>query len=145
MENHSYRHSNLFSFFVFGALSREIDRAQEILEEITGKRPRFFRAPAGLRNPWLDGALASRGLVLVSWSRRGFDTVVSDPARVVDRLTDGLAAGDVLLLHDGSPARTGGGRPVVLEALPLLLEELDRHNLRSIALPARPSGATAGR
>ena len=52
---------------------------------------------------------------LVSWTRRGFDTVRREPAGVLARLCDGLAAGDILLLHDGNAARdrrrpAGGAR-----------------------------------
>ena len=101
----------------------------------TGWRPRYFRAPAGLRNPWLHGVLAARGMQLVSWTRRAFDTVARDPARIVRRLTRNLADGDVILLHDGSSARDAEGRPIVLLALQLLLDPLQRCGLLATPLP----------
>jgi peptidoglycan-N-acetylglucosamine deacetylase len=39
------------------------------------------------------------------------------------------------LLHDGSSARNASGRPVVLEALPRLLDALAERSLRAVALP----------
>ena len=117
-------------------MKQEILKAQDAIEQSGGGRPRFFRAPAGIQNPWLDGVLANAGLSLVSWTRRGFDTVARDGSRVTARLTHGLGAGDILLLHDGSSARGSSGRPVVLDVLPRLLEEMDRKGLRSEALHA---------
>ena len=113
----------------------EITRAQSQLQALTDQRPRFFRAPAGLRNPFLQPVLARHGLVLTSWTRRGFDTRERDPQRVLQRLTRGLAAGDILLLHDGHAARTPAGVPVVLDVLPRLLQRLDAAALRPVTLP----------
>ena len=70
----------------------------------------FFRAPAGFRSPLLDPVLAKCGMRYVSWTRRGYDAVRRDPRGVLQRLTRGLVAGDVLVLHDGARARTHGRR-----------------------------------
>ncbi|MCH7779899.1 MAG: polysaccharide deacetylase family protein, partial [Acidobacteria bacterium] len=90
VENHSHEHSNGFALMGPAMMGRDIDRAQKTLARCSGTAPVFFRAPAGIRNPWLHGVLASRGLHLASWTRRGFDTVTRDPARVVKRLTRNL-------------------------------------------------------
>jgi peptidoglycan/xylan/chitin deacetylase (PgdA/CDA1 family) len=74
------------------------------------------------------------GLRLVSWSRRGFDTRWKDPRKVASRLLDGLAAGDILLLHDGHAARTPSGTPVVLDVLPYVLDRIESLGLRPVTL-----------
>ena len=135
--NHTWSHPAGFWFLPPAALSREIDRAQDALTELGGVSPRWFRAPAGIRSPWLEPQLARRGLGLVSWTRRGFDTVTSDPDRVAARLVEGLAAGDVLVLHDRVTGRSSSGRPVVLEVLPRVLRALADRGLRSVPLPDR--------
>ncbi len=135
VENHSYSHTNAFSLLGPRALGREMDRSQEILTRHAGSPPRWFRAPAGLRSPWLDVALQARGLALVSWTRRAFDTITRDPHVIVRRLTRGLAAGDILMLHDGVGRSRSASRAHVLEALPLVLERLARSGLRAIPLP----------
>jgi peptidoglycan-N-acetylglucosamine deacetylase len=96
--------------------------------------PAYFRAPAGLRSPLLDPVLQSLGLKLVSWTRRGFDTISNDPNKILNKLQDGLSAGDILLLHDGNCARTNMGQPVVINVLPRLLEKLNSLNLQSVSL-----------
>jgi len=140
VENHSYSHPAAFPCYPPAALRREVRRAQEALARAGGVRPRWFRAPAGFRGPLLERELAAAGLHLASWTRRGFDTVSRDPGRVAGRLLKGAAGGDVLLLHDGSAARGRGGAPVVLAALPRLLDELARRGLRGVPLPL-PAGA----
>jgi len=135
VENHSYSHPNSFALRGPRGLAREIGRAQQALTSPAGEGPRLFRAPAGIQNPWLAGVLTETGLRLVSWTRRGFDTVSQDGARVAARLVGhGLRQGDILLLHDGSMSRHRPGRPVVLDALPRVLEQMTAAGLRSEAL-----------
>jgi peptidoglycan/xylan/chitin deacetylase (PgdA/CDA1 family) len=136
VENHSQRHLNRFSLLGPRALASEIERAQQCIAAATGAAPRYFRAPAGLRNPFLEPVLARAGLTLVSWTRRGFDTVSHDPARVLARLTRGLRAGDILLLHDGHAARTAAGVPLAVEVLPRLIEALRHAGLKPVTLRA---------
>ena len=134
IENHSQRHLHHFAFMGPRALMRELQAAQETLATITGQRPLFFRAPAGLRNPFLDPVLARLGLQLASWSARGFDTRIGDAERVKNRLLRGLRAGAILLVHDGNVARTSGGQPVILDVLPALLESAATARLRWVTL-----------
>jgi peptidoglycan-N-acetylglucosamine deacetylase len=135
IQNHTAKHRHNFSFLGPRGYAAEISRAQDMLTDITGHRPTCFRAPAGLRNPFLAPVLHRLGLSLVSWTRRGFDTRERDPARVLARLGQGLAAGDILLLHDGNAARTAGGEPVVLAVLPPLLAQIKAAQLRAVTLP----------
>ena len=149
VQNHSLHHRHHFSLLGRDGFEKEIGRAQQLLADLTGLWPHCFRAPAGLRNPLLDPVLHRLGLHLVSWSRRGFDTRQSDPARVLARLgagpAGGLAAGDIVLLHDGHARRSASGRPVVLDALPALLGHARAAGLRAVtlhaALPPRHAAA----
>ena len=135
IQNHTAKHRHNFSFLGPRGYAAEISRAQDMLTDITGQRPTCFRAPAGLRNPFLAPVLHRLGLSLVSWTRRGFDTRERDPAKVLARLGQGLAAGDILLLHDGNAARTANGEPVVLAVLPPLLAQIQTAQLRAVTLP----------
>nr|WP_236589220.1 polysaccharide deacetylase family protein [Ramlibacter aurantiacus] len=136
VQNHSRIHRHDFSLLGPRGFAREIEGAQAILGDITGQPPTLFRAPAGLRNPFLAPVLHRLGLTLVSWTRRGYDTRETDPRKVQARLLRGLAAGDILLLHDGNAARTPGGRPVLLDVLPALAARAHDRGLRLVTLPA---------
>jgi len=143
LENHSHRHSRAFAFYGLFRLKREVESAQTTITWITGRAPRFFRAPMGLRSPLLDPVLARCGLHYVSWTSRGYDALHRDPARVLKRLAGGLAAGDILLLHDNGLSRTGDGKPVVLAVLPALLDQMKAKGLRSVTLAAALDGSSA--
>ena len=134
IENHTQRHRHNFSLLGPGAMAAEIARAQDSIFRITGCSPRFFRAPAGLRNPFLDPVLTRLQLHLASWTRRGFDTVNADADAVYRRLANPLRDGDILLLHDGNAARARGGTPVILEVLPRLLDALAAKRLQPVTL-----------
>jgi peptidoglycan/xylan/chitin deacetylase (PgdA/CDA1 family) len=135
IENHGDSHSKAFAFFGPGRMKADIAAAQAALTEITGQSPHYFRATAGLRNPFLDAVLHKLGLKLASWTRRSYDTRCGDPDTVLQRLTRNLAAGDILLLHDGNAARTPDGQPVILAVLPRLLAALHDHQLNPVTLP----------
>ncbi|CAI8696726.1 polysaccharide deacetylase family protein [Burkholderia pyrrocinia] len=143
IENHSQRHRHSFSLSGPAALRREIAAAQQTLTEIAGTRPLFFRAPAGLRNPFLEPVLCELGLQLASWTRRGFDTRAHDAATVTRRLLHGLAPRDILLVHDGHAARDARGEPVVLDVLQAVLRaaadaQLHWTTLRAALAPEPP-------
>jgi peptidoglycan-N-acetylglucosamine deacetylase len=134
VENHSQRHFHNFSLLGPRGLAKEIGRAQESITAVTGTRPVFFRAPAGLRNPFLDPVLTQLDLQLASWTRRGFDTVNRNAEAVLGKLTRHLGGGDILLLHDGHAGLARSGRPVILEVLPRLLTAVAGAKLQSITL-----------
>lgn len=133
--NHSHTHPSLFAFYGPRAVWSELQQAQQALQAATGRPPSLFRAPVGFRGPWLQPCLARAGLRLVSWTRRGYDTVTSNADAVLARLTRGLRAGDILLLHDGGSAQGASGRPIVLDVLEPLLERIAAAGLRAVAVP----------
>lgn len=144
VENHTYHHSPCFSFLGSRRQEREIIAAQETLERLTGRPPRWFRAPAGIQNPLLGPVLCRLGLRLVSWTRRGFDAVERNPSRIVRRLSRRLRSGDILVLHDGFGPRDACGRAVILDSLPRLLDIFDAEGLQPRHLPDPPDHSRPG-
>jgi len=148
VENHTMTHPNAFAFYLPPAMRCEIGGADDILQAIAGRKPQFFRPPMGFRGPLLDYVLTGAGLRGVSWTRRGYDTACRNSWRVLHRLTRGLRAGDIVLLHDGNAARDDTGRPVILTVLPALLQQLAARGLSAVSLDralAMPGAAAAAR
>jgi peptidoglycan/xylan/chitin deacetylase (PgdA/CDA1 family) len=143
VESHSHWHAWGFGWKGPWRLRRDVASAQRAIEDAAGVSPRFFRAPFGVRNPMLAPTLASLGLSYVSWTRRGFDAVDGDAARVLRRLTRRLGAGDILLLHDGSVVGERRER-TALRVLPGLLTSLAERGLRSVSLRAACGLAAGG-
>lgn len=138
IENHTMTHPVHFGWFGRRRLQRELRDAQHAISDATGHAPRFFRAPFGMRNPLLDPVLARLGLHLVSWTRRGFDTTDADAPRVSARLTARLAAGDILLLHDGIAVRrdSAARQAVLRQSLQAVLATIAARRLRAVTLSA---------
>lgn len=134
VENHTNSHPHAFPFFGPNAMRREIDSAQNAIHATTGITPIFFRAPMGFRNPFLAPVVERASLRYINWTRRGLDTFAKSAEPVYQRLQRNLAAGDILLLHDGRSIHPHGDSPVILEVLPRLLEHLQSLNLKSVAL-----------
>ncbi|MEN9559614.1 MAG: hypothetical protein RLZZ502_825 [Pseudomonadota bacterium] len=136
VHNHSDRHSHAFSCFMTKALRREITLGAAAIHSATGEHSQFFRAPAGLRNPLLDYVLQGLNMTLVSWTRRGFDTVTADRNKVLSALINDLRAGDILLVHDGHAATDDTGQAVILSILPGLAAALTKKQLSTVTLSA---------
>jgi peptidoglycan/xylan/chitin deacetylase (PgdA/CDA1 family) len=143
IENHSQRHRHDFSLLGPKRMHREIAEAQDSIASVTGSVPTFFRAPAGLRTPFLQPLLEDLQLRLASWTRRGFDTVNGNPDVIYNRLADSLRGGDILLLHDANAARGPAELPVILDVLPRLLNTLRGRQLTPVTLRAALEGAPA--
>ena len=120
--NHSYHHPSAWFWALPPARMRhEITRNQQLLTDLTGTAPRWFRAVVGMANPFVAPVLKEHGLARVAWSARGFDALSAGPAQVVARIERSLAPGAIVLLHEGA----GHGHNVeILAALLLRLDEL---------------------
>lgn len=102
--NHTLTHPQA-TFWCAGAVRtrREILGCQQVIEEITGVAPRWFRAPVGHRNLFTHPIAAALGLEVMAWKRRGFDAVCTDAGLVVSRILAGVEPGDIALLHEATP------------------------------------------
>ena len=133
--NHSYAHSYRFWALLPSALERELGRTERAIEAASGARSRWFRAPVGMKSPWLSVVLRRRGLRLASWNVRFLDRGPADPARIRKRLRRRLVPGSILLLHDGHD-RKPAGNPAVVACLPVILASLHELGYRCVPLPA---------
>jgi peptidoglycan/xylan/chitin deacetylase (PgdA/CDA1 family) len=100
--NHTGTHPQ-FSFWRFGpsALKKELVGFEEVCAAVGLPCPALFRAPAGMKNPFLHPHLIARGLVLVAWSVRAYDTRHRNASLTERRLAGGVRPGAILLLHEG--------------------------------------------
>lgn len=103
LQNHTWSHpAGTFWATSPRCARREIEWTNDVIHRTTGHHPRFFRAPAGLANPFVHRAAAAAGLLLTGWSAGGYDGVAHDPERVLHRLLRNLRPGNIILLHEGA-------------------------------------------
>lgn len=102
LANHSHTHPSA-SFWCLppGRIASEIDDCNRALTSITGTKPRWFRAPVGMKNFTVHPALARRDMRLIGWTARGFDGVYSDPDAILARILPHLRPGAILVMHQG--------------------------------------------
>jgi peptidoglycan/xylan/chitin deacetylase (PgdA/CDA1 family) len=82
---------------------REIEGGSRAIEEVTGVKPRWFRAPVGHRNLFTHPVAGELGMEVVAWRRRGFDAVETDVETILRRILNGCEPGDIVLLHESTP------------------------------------------
>lgn len=100
--NHSYTHPD-FHGLSYEEQLEEVTRTNEELEAITGKKPRFFRAPYGLYNADTLAVMEAEGMTMMNWTY-GYDweaAYMNGPAlEEIMVETPYLSSGGNLLMHD---------------------------------------------
>lgn len=116
--NHTLTHYSLDQVPDEETLRHEIIGNQDIIEEVIGYRPQFFRPPHGIEIPELEGILEEENMVAMNWSY-GFDwdENYSDPATLADVMvnTEFLSPGANLLMHDLT--WTNEAMPAILDGI----------------------------
>jgi peptidoglycan/xylan/chitin deacetylase (PgdA/CDA1 family) len=100
--NHTYHHSNLTNCFGPKRLREELQLTQAAIAAAVGTAPVYFRPPMGLSNPFTFYVARKLGLQVLGWTIRSLDTRIHEPDRIVRRITQRLAPGAIILLHDGN-------------------------------------------
>lgn len=122
--NHSHTHpSGTFWCLPPSRITREIDDASRAIQNATDEVPTRFRAPVGMKNFWVHPILNQRGLRLIGWSARGWDTVVSSPTEAAGRIMREMAPGKILLVHEGKAVSDHHGSEVLEPLLARLTHE----------------------
>lgn len=126
--NHSYSHRSFarrcFRLPPLGAGEdrQEVERTQELLQELAGVRPRFFRFPGGCQDrDRRDAALlAALGLRAVNWDVYSQDGRNPDPSAIERSVLGAARAGSIVLFHLlGAPnaPRTAAALPRIVARL----------------------------
>jgi peptidoglycan/xylan/chitin deacetylase (PgdA/CDA1 family) len=116
-------------------LAHDLDKGHATIAEATGVAPRHYRPPYGIFSPAGLVIVRRRGWSPLLWSRWGHDwRLHRTPAQIAGELTERLAPGDVLLLHDADDYSQPGSWQRTVNALPAVLEAIERRGLRTVAL-----------
>jgi peptidoglycan/xylan/chitin deacetylase (PgdA/CDA1 family) len=127
--NHSWDHPNTMNRFSAEATVSQAERADAAIEAITGRKPLFFRFPAGNFNDAGLAAVEAQGMPVIHWRWATGDPVRSETAdRLVARVTRLAKPGDILIFHiNGRGWHTA-------EALPRIVETLEAEGYRFVSL-----------
>ncbi|HHU19952.1 MAG TPA: polysaccharide deacetylase family protein [Bacilli bacterium] len=100
--NHTYSHPNLAEI-TEDEQRKEIVELNDLIEEIIGERPSFFRAPFGVNPDFTKEIVEAEGMVLMNWTY-GYDweSAYMEAEALADIMvnTEFLRDGANLLMHD---------------------------------------------
>ena len=101
----------------------EIGTSVEFLSLVTGKQISLFAPPSGAYDDTTVRAAKDCGCKVVLWSKDTIDWRDKDEALCYTRATEGLSAGELILMHP---------MPHTVQALPRILGYLRAHALKAV-------------
>ncbi|GAA4578283.1 hypothetical protein GCM10023194_00780 [Planotetraspora phitsanulokensis] len=133
--NHSWDHPSLVGLSP-EALRRELQRTQDVVQQVAGVRMRLMRPPYGSTDKRVEDATREEGLAQILWDLDTLDWRDRNAALVAKRSGE-AKPGDIVLMHDI--------HPTTVEALPRLLDELDRKHFTYVTVSELIGSPTPGK
>lgn len=124
--NHSYTHDTWIDFSSSNTWQEEIQKTDNIIENITGEKPQLFRPPYGVTTPQLANAIKQTRHRVIGWNNRSFDTALKNKSLILKRVIKRICPGGIILFHD-----TQKNTLVILEHL---LQHLKQHNYNAVTI-----------
>ena len=131
--NHTCTHP-ILTLHTQAATGSEIGRCEQILDQVVGPHSRLFRPPYGARRPAVLREVHARGLSPVMWSVAGKDWRTQSAATIQANIISAVRGGDVILLHDGTPAGAGDQRLGTVAATNQLIPVLKDKGYRFVTV-----------
>ncbi len=97
--NHTYSHSHLNQMGT-GRLSEELEKCEDVLEDLCEYRPHLFRPPEGYISDGVMECAEQGDYSLVLWSVDTRDWEVKNADQIVETVLSKVKAGDIILMHD---------------------------------------------
>jgi peptidoglycan/xylan/chitin deacetylase (PgdA/CDA1 family) len=119
--NHTQSHQH--PWLMSAARARQqVIQANQVLQDITGEAPRWFRPPFGRLRAAMQQQAQTEQLTTVLWSRSMMDWGGYGTKAGISRRLAAITAGDIVLLHDGRPDHNCPG--MTYQCLPQFLRTL---------------------
>jgi peptidoglycan/xylan/chitin deacetylase (PgdA/CDA1 family) len=129
---HGHRH-RLQLRLTSNEIADDLARGTAAIEDATGVSPVWHRPPYGIYSGRGLALARAAGLRPLLWSRWGKDwRRFTTPARIAARAVSGVAAGDVILLHDADFYSARWSHRRTVRALSAILTELDERGIGTV-------------
>jgi polysaccharide deacetylase family sporulation protein PdaB len=127
VQSHGWDHVNYTSLSQAG-VQENIDKANRVITEITGRRPTFIRPPNGDFSPRTLAAAKAVGYTTVTWGTDSLDWMNPGVSTIVQRVVGRIHPGDIVLLHASDTCKQTD------LALPSILRTLRQKGYRLVTL-----------
>ncbi len=135
--NHSNTHDANHALSTFG--ERDLEKAEQIIFDVTGVQPHLYRPPHGKKTPWELDCVKENELIEVTWSVATGDQAGLDGINnFVNKVVNKTHAGSIILLHDGYGTEHNNqhaDKTFTILALPLIIEQLQAKGYRFVTVP----------
>lgn len=101
--NHAWDHDNLKDM-PNDKIDKQVDDVQQIVKEITGQSPQFFRPPFGSGNDYLKSKIKNNKMLYMTWSNGSLDWDMTnknnDSNKIIENVLQQLHNGSNILMHE---------------------------------------------
>ena len=108
--NHTYNHDYVFSK---GLAEKQVSEGQEVIRNIIGKKPAYFRPPFGVMTPEIASAVKKEKCAIIGWDLRSQDGRIRTKEATIKRVKNNLDKATVLLFHDTNPTTPEALREII--------------------------------
>ncbi|HAR63562.1 MAG TPA: hypothetical protein DF296_01825 [Candidatus Margulisbacteria bacterium] len=133
--NHTFSHVRLDTVFSPQEIEDELKLTNQIIEKITGSKPKYFRPPGGRFNQFVIQTAFETGLKQINWSLTAADYIPfstipvanqDNSEKIVERVISQTRPGSIILLHNGGND--------VEKALPKIIEQLRQKGFKFVTI-----------
>ena len=130
--NHSFSHPFL-PLYSKSYIKRELESTSDLIEEIGGAKPAFFRPPMGLFTPSMLNAISESGMTAVVGAVYPRDPYNPGTKKIVERVLSRIKPGSIIILHDSG---TWGmiDRSQTIAAVTILIDRLRDQGYRFLTV-----------
>ena len=100
--NHSYSHAPFFDFYNKEKVIAELEKTDDLIASVLGKKTTLFRPPYGVTNPSIRKALSETKHKTIGWNIRSLDGIIKNEKFILERIIKRIKPGGIVLLHDTS-------------------------------------------
>jgi peptidoglycan/xylan/chitin deacetylase (PgdA/CDA1 family) len=123
--NHSFSHNanHALSFSYY----KDIEKAEQIIAEVTSVNPSLYRPPHGRKSPWELGSVERLGYKEILWNISTNELSKHTPEFLADQIVKKSKPGGIIDIHDGYGTLHNtpkADKSQTVEMLPLILDRL---------------------
>lgn len=130
VENHTFTHAHLLKLSP-EAMHNEISRCNNVITQMTGQKPYYFRPPFGETDQTVNSFVESLGMKQVLWNANSYDFMVHDPAGIEKYALFEIGDDSILDMHETYPTS---------EVLDDLLKKMEHRGYHFVLPVGQPNG-----
>ena len=130
---HAFRHRD-FLKLTEEEKRKDLEQGKNLLRDITGKDPVYWRPPHGFRDFSVMETAAAQNLTVVNWSVIPRDWTGIDSQEIYRRVMDKAEDGAIVLLHDGDSPGYKASRQATVDAVAPLIDSLQEKGYHLVSL-----------